>query len=111
MGCFSPESSEPRKIWLVSKCPEKLAAKYRKCRPAGRKRGQRWLDSKRAASVLVTSTGVPPAEETRDSPVKKSGENKMTPSRFQAPPRPWGASHNTCAVPPEEERSTFLSFP
>src|ERR1700730_13061601 len=104
MGCFSPESSEPRKIWLVSKCPEKLAAKYRKCRPSGRKRGHRWLDSKRAATFLVISTGVPPAEETRDRPVTKSGVNKMTPSCFQAPPRPCGASHTTCALPPEEAR-------
>src|SRR5258708_39206423 len=120
MGRFSPESSDPTKISFLSNCPAKLAARYRKCRPSGRKTGQRWLDSKRAGSGLVISTGVPPADEVRNIPAKKFGTNRMVPSRFQVPPRPCGASHNTCADPPGvappeadpvEERSIFLSFP
>src|SRR6267378_2851282 len=75
----------------------------------GRNTGQRWLDSKRDASSLVISMGVPPEDDNRYIPVNTLGEKRIVPSAFQVPPRPLGASPNTCTSPPE--RSAFLSFP
>src|SRR5258708_6031557 len=80
-----------------------------KCFPSGRNSAQRWLDSKRDLSSLLISTGEPPRAETRNNGPNASGDNTITPSRFQAPPRPLGASHTPCDCPPA--MSIFLSLP
>src|ERR1700682_3360757 len=94
---------------LYSNCPLKFDAKYRKCFPSGRNTGQRWLAWKRDLSGLVSSTGEPPAEDTRYNPWRASPVNRTTPSWFQVPPRPLGASQITWACPPDA--CTFLSLP
>src|SRR5277367_3911830 len=74
-------------------------ARYQKCLPSGRKNGQRcevcW-----AASIFVTATGVPPLVLTRIKGAMGLGENRITPSAPQAPPRPKMTSASDCAEPP-----------
>ena len=54
-----------------------------------------------AASSRVAGTEAPPEAETRNSPVPTGPAKTMTPSRFQAPPRPAEASQRTWGGPPE----------
>src|SRR6185295_10489828 len=61
-----------------------------------------------AGSSAVTPAAAPPAAVTRMRPLFP-GENTMTLSRFQVPPRPSGASHSVTGGPPVT--STFFSFP
>src|SRR3990172_5261728 len=49
---------------------------------------------------MVTGTGFPPVGDTRKMPDRKAGENRMTPSRFQVPPRPPLASQTEIGGPP-----------
>src|SRR5438105_10168397 len=51
----------------------------------------------------------PPSEETRWRASRIEGENRITPSRFQVPPRPVWASQRTCGGPPDA--SILLSLP
>src|ERR1700732_1848599 len=61
------------------------------------------------ASTFVIAVGVPPESEILWMPVCESGAKMITPSRFQLPPRPNGASQSVLAVPPS--RLIFFSFP
>src|SRR5258707_15284966 len=73
--------------------------------------GQRWLVSLRVVSSTVIGCGVAPDAETRctTSPIFPLGVKRMTPSLFQLPPRPDGASHRVCIGPPAI--SSLFSFP
>ena len=53
--------------------------------------------------------GVPPAAGTRTRGVVESGEKRITPSRFQAPLRPFAASQIGSGGAPDT--STFWSLP
>src|SRR5579872_6042688 len=85
-----------------------VIARYKKCRPSGRKRGQRWLSCFDLSST-VTTRGVPPELGTWKRPLSNVGANRIVPSAFQVPPRPSGASHTTVADPPSA--GTVLSLP
>jgi len=69
----SPGSSEPILIvaGFEAGCPTihgPVTSVYKKCRPSGRKCGQRWFIVPVAAvatSGVVTTVGTPPALETR----------------------------------------------
>src|SRR5262249_17815272 len=52
--------------------------------------------------------GVPPIAETRNKGPEASGAKTITPSLFQEPPPPTGASHKTRGAPPNS--STVFSF-
>src|SRR6476660_10022680 len=84
-----------------------------KCRPSGRKYGQRWFDSPVAGSSLVTPVGRPPSLETRERPVPTvPDENRITLSRLQVPPNPLPRvfkSQSTVGGPPVI--ATFFSLP
>src|SRR5579863_554194 len=87
-----------------------------KCRPSGRKAGQRWKDAAVAGAVPVAvlgcpiaGDGVPPADGMRNKGVLGAGVNRIVPSDPQAPPRGWGASARVCTAPPLA--SMILSFP
>ena len=57
----------------------------------------------------MTTESAPPPAATRQMPRLGAGVKRMTPSRFQLPPRPSGASASTCGAPPVV--STVLSLP
>src|SRR5437016_4022160 len=86
-------SGESRDPTLTSdgRCPS-LGARYMKWRPSGRKLGHLCVVSPRATSRVVAGTGAPPVAEARTSGPLTEGANTITLSRFQAPPRPLGAS-------------------
>src|SRR5215471_10935594 len=74
-----------------------------KCRPSGRKWGQRWLPTKAmfdSAVALVTGTGEPPSVGTRNTGPPRLGEKMMMPEFPQLPPRPSWASQTTRTGPP-----------
>src|ERR1700739_1668832 len=73
--------------------------------------GQRMLVSLRFISSIMIGWGVPPDAGIRftTSPICPLGVKRMTPPRFQLPPRPDGASHSVCPPPPA--MSSLLSFP
>src|SRR5229473_1024288 len=72
--------------------------------------GHRWLSSPRAISGALICTAVPPEAGTRNiPPFLASGVNRITPSVFQAPPLPDGASQIVCTGPPAT--SNFFNFP
>src|SRR5437879_1872939 len=79
------------------------------CRPSGKRKGQRWLDSCRDASRLVRALASPPAAATMDSGANGAGQKKITSWRLHAPPRPLGAEQSVCAGPPEA--SILLRLP
>src|SRR5579863_7437849 len=85
---------------LAAFCPVKLPDRYMKCFPSGRKTGQRRLPSPRLVSKLLIFVEVPPDADTRNRPAVVSGAKTITPSLFQVPPRPWGASQIVCTGPP-----------
>src|SRR6266481_215956 len=107
----SCESSEPSRIVLVGFSVEvkTLPARKRKCRPSGRKYGQRCEISFFDTSSVVTGTDTPPEAETRWMGELTLGAKRMVPSRFQVPPRPSAASQSVRAGPPEG--SMILSLP
>src|SRR6516225_1062677 len=111
--CFSFESKEPTKIEFTPFCPVKFAARYKKCLPSGRNTGQRWLCSPRLVSGSLIRVVAPPDADTRyrprPGPSVASGVKTITPSLFQVPPRPEGASQSVCTEPPAT--SSFFSFP
>ena len=57
----------------------------------------------------VTGAGSPPEAETRKSGESLSGEKRMTPSRFQAPPRLSAAAQIVLSAPPLESTATSFS--
>src|SRR5215470_11364011 len=80
--------------------PEKVAAMNRKWLPSGRNIGHRWLVSPLAWSTSVKDRVAPPDADTRDNPpIRALGENMITSSLFQAPPRPAGAWQIARTVP------------
>src|SRR5579863_3715011 len=82
-------------------CPVKLAARYKKCFPSGKNTGQRRPLCPRVLSMTLIWVGVPPEASTRDRPEVTSGAKTITPSLFQVPPRPEGASQIVCTGPPD----------
>jgi hypothetical protein len=60
-------------------------------------------------STDVTGSGLPPLADTRSSGPSLKPLNRMTPSAFQVPPRPWATSQIAVGNPPST--STRLSFP
>src|SRR5450755_3802248 len=61
------------------------------------------------SKTFVAGTGVPPESGTRRIALTGLGENRITPWRFQVPPRPLLASHRVWGGPPAI--ATFLSLP
>jgi hypothetical protein len=82
------------------RCPHKsreisLAQSIESDGRPGRKMGQQWV-APAASSSLVWATGVPPESEMRNRGISKDGVKRMTPSLFQVPARPSGASQIDC---------------
>src|SRR5687767_4789203 len=63
-----------------------VTAVNRKCRPPGRKCGQRLLVSAYAVSSVVTCVGTPPALDTRHR-CEMTSPKRITLSVFHVPPR------------------------
>src|SRR5207248_11513330 len=82
--------------------------KYRKRRPSGKKKGQRWEFSPLALSRVVAGRGLPPDAGTCcRGPA--FGENKIIPATLQLPPRNEVVSQMIPGGPPA--MSTRLSLP
>src|SRR5947209_7689695 len=86
-------------------------ARYRKCRPSGRKKGNACRVSPAFVSTAVTAEGVPPAAETRARGDALPGVNRITLSGFHDPCNDCveGTSHSVSAGPPDA--SILLSLP
>lgn len=76
---------------------------------SGRNSGQRWLNSPRLTSSVVTRTGVLPSAATRWSADPASGANTIVPSAPQVPPKPPPASQSVIGGPPAT--GTFFNLP
>src|SRR4030095_12493241 len=87
-------------------------AKKRNRRPSARNCGQAWYVS--PSANCVTEIEVPPVALTRISATPRfqllllDGAKRITPSLFQAPPRPFNASARTCGALPS--RSIRFNF-
>src|SRR5215467_10994881 len=68
--------------------------------PSGRNKGQRWVNSPRAESTVVSSVGGPPDAAIFQSPVLALGAKIMTPWAFQVPPRGLDAGARVTMGPP-----------
>src|SRR5262245_25213516 len=77
--------------------------------PSGSICGQPWLDSFLARSTLVQGCGLPPAAETRKSPVLKLGAKMMVSSAAHVAPTPAVVSAIVATVPPLTD--IFFSLP
>src|SRR3954462_988985 len=79
-----------------------------KCRPSGRKYGQRcvvWTFE----SIRVTARGDPPRTDTAEIGARMSGAKTISPDCDQLAPRAFGASQRVVTGPPEA--SMRRSFP
>lgn len=79
-----------------------------KWRPSGSSDGNRWLNSFRAASSVVTADGVPPVAAIWNSGPVAAGAKTIVFDGVHAPPRAEGVSQRTSLRPPAA--AIVLSF-